>query len=140
MSQFVDAIIFVPVFSELVTYLNTNAPDALARDKAGNITTPPNVISFARTPAVVKEDSLLAYCRFTNEQATTWRSTPGVEILAEAPYQGKGTAQAVYDQVFADPELLAIYDSVYDRTPRTYTDDDGVEYTATPPAKFGVMA
>jgi len=46
-----------------------------------------------------------------------------------------------YEDVFNTPELLAVYDSVYDRTPKTYTDpDNGQEATYTPPEKFGVFA
>jgi len=46
-----------------------------------------------------------------------------------------------YEDIFNTPELLAIYDSVYDRTPKTFTDPDtGEEITITPPEKFGVFA
>jgi len=46
-----------------------------------------------------------------------------------------------YEDVFGTPEILAIYDSVYDRTPKTFTDPDtGEEITYTPPDKFGVFA
>ncbi len=140
MSQFIDAIIFVEKFPELVAYLDTNAPEALARDEDGNITMPPNVIAFARTPAVVNGDKLLAYCRFTQEQATQWRGTPGVEILAEATYQDRETGNVVYDQLFTDEDATAKYDSVYDRTPKEVDDGEGGTFTMTPPDKFGVMA
>ena len=39
-----------------------------------------------------------------------------------------------------DDNCETIYDSVYDQTPVTYTDEDGVEYTYTPPKKIGVIA
>ena len=46
-----------------------------------------------------------------------------------------------YEDIFNTPELLAIYDSVYDRTPKTFTDPEtGEEITITPPEKFGVFA
>lgn len=140
MSQFIDAIIFVEKFPELVAYLDTHAPEALARDEDGNITMSPNVIAFARTPAVVNGDRLLAYCRFTQEQAEKWRGTPGVLVLAEAPYTGKGTGNIVYATLFADAEATAKYDSVYDRTPRIVDDGEGGTMEITPPFKFGMLA
>lgn len=136
----IDAIIFVADFPELVAYLDTHAPEALARDDDGNITMPPNVIAFARTPAVVNGDRLLAYCRFTQEQAEKWRGTPGVSVLAEAPYTGKDTGSIVYEKLFADADATAKYDSVYDRTPREVGDGEGGTMAVTPPDKFGVMA
>lgn len=136
----IDAIIYVEKFSELVAYLNENAPETLARDENDSLTMPPNVIAFARTPAVVNGDKLLAYCRFTDNQATQWRGTPGVEILAEAPYQGRETGNVVYDQLFTDEDATTKYNSVYDRTPREVDDGEGGTFTMTPPDKFGVMA
>lgn len=136
----IDVIIHVADFPALVGYLDTNTPHMLSRDEEGNMTLPPVVTGFARTPAVVNGDALLAYMRLTDEQADTWRQTPGVEILAEAPCQGKGTSDAVYSALFADAEATAKYDSVYDRTPREVDDGEGGTITVTPPDKFGVMA
>jgi len=45
-----------------------------------------------------------------------------------------------YEEVFADPEKLAIYDRIYDRTPVTFTDEDGTEHTMTPSDKFVVFS
>lgn len=45
-----------------------------------------------------------------------------------------------YEEVFSDPEKLAVYDRCYDRSPRTWIGSDGVERTYTPPDKFGVFA
>ena len=46
-----------------------------------------------------------------------------------------------YEDIFNTSELLAIYDSVYDRTSKTFTDPEtGEEITITPPEKFGVFA
>lgn len=51
------------------------------------------------------------------------------------------TALGTYEEVFNDPDLLAIYDRVYDRTPKTFTDPEtGEQITYTPPDKFGVFA
>lgn len=140
MSIFTDAIIYVADFPTLVGYLNTNAPHILARDENGELVMPPVVQGFARTPAVVNGNSLLAYMRLTEEQAEQWRGTPGVEILSEAPYQGKSTGDTVYAALFANPEATAKYDSVYDRSPREVDDGEGGTITVTPPDKFGVMA
>ena len=134
----IDAIIFTPSFSALVEYLNEQAPETLARDESGAMAMPPNVIAFTRTPAQMRDDKLLAYCRFTQDQAETWRGTPGVEVLAEAPFSGKGTATRVYQQIWDNPEALAKYDSVWDRV-KTYTDEEGVEHTYEQ-TKFGVIA
>ncbi len=136
----IDAIIYVENFPTLVGYLDIHAPGTLARDEDNNLLMPPVVTGFARTPAVVNGNALLAYMRLTDEQASTWRSTPGVEILAEAPYQGRETGNVVYEALFNDPDATAKYDSVYDRTPREVDDGEGGTMTITPPAKFGVMA
>jgi hypothetical protein len=45
-----------------------------------------------------------------------------------------------YEEVFADQSKLAKYDSVYDRTPRTITLEDGASYEYTPPDHIGVFA
>ena len=136
----IDVIVYVADFPALVGYLDTHAPGTLARDEDNNLVMPPVVADFPRTPAVVNGDSLMAYMRLTEEQADTWRSTPGVEILAESHYFGKGTGQAVYDALFSDYEATTKYDSVYDRTPREVDDGEGGTMTITPPDKFGVMA
>lgn len=136
----IDAIIYVEDFPTLVGYLDIHAPDTLARDENNALIMPPVVTGFPRTPAVVNGDKLLAYMRLTEEQAAHWRGTPGVEILSEAPYQGRETGNVVYDQLFADEDATAKYDLVYDRTPREVDDGEGGAMTITPPAKFGLMA
>lgn len=136
----IDAIIYVEDFPTLVGHLDTHAPGTLARDEDNKLVMPPVVTGFPRTPAVVNGDSLMAYMRLTEEQADTWRETPGVEVLAQAPYQGKETGNVVYDQLFANPDATAKYDSVYDRTPKEVDDGEGGTFTMTPPDKFGVMA
>ena len=46
-----------------------------------------------------------------------------------------------YKDVFADEALLAMYDSVYDRSTQVWTDPEtGEKHTYTPPEKFGVFA
>lgn len=45
-----------------------------------------------------------------------------------------------YDEVFADPDKLARYTSVYSITPVVITDENGEEVIYHPPKKFGVFA
>lgn len=136
----IDAIIYVEDFPTLVGYLDLYAPDTLARDEDNKLVMPPVVTGFPRTPAVVKGDSLMAYMRLTEEQAETWRDTPGVEVLAQAEYIGRETGNVVYEALFADPDATAKYDSVYSRETYEVDDGEGDTLTITPPAKFGVMA
>ena len=128
--NYIDAIIYVEKFSELVAYLDSNAPETLERDEEGALAMPPNVVAFSRTPAQVNGDKLLAYCRFTAEQAEQWRGTPGVGVLGEATYVPgvKGTVDEVYRQVFDDPDSLAKYESVWSRI-KTYVDEEGNNVT-----------
>lgn len=138
----IDAILYIQNFPALVIYLAEHTPDYLERDEKGDIAQPPIVTGLARTSAATRNDgqSLGVYVRMTDEQAEQWRGTPGVEILAEAPYKGVGTGDTVYQQIWDDPDKLAKYDSVYDRTPVEIDDGEGGTYTYTPPAKFGIIA
>lgn len=133
----IDAVIFVSDFPALAAYLNENAPETLQRDENGTMTMPPNVTAFTRTPAQLTDDRLLAYCRFAQEQTEQWRGTEGVEVLAEAPFTGKGTADKIYNAILNNPDALDKYDSVWNRT-KTYTDEDGVEQTYEQ-TKFGII-
>ena len=66
----------------------------------------------SHTPPVVGPDgAALVYVRFTEAQASAWRGTPGVTVLAEAPY-GPGSADAVYAAAWADPAAAALYDAI----------------------------
>ncbi|QFT84994.1 hypothetical protein FIU88_08395 [Halomonas sp. THAF12] len=130
-----DAILYVPDYPALVTHLGAEYPALLVRDEAGEIAQPPVVTGFARTPAATTTDgsALLVYARLRPAEIEQWRGMPHVTVLAEAPYQGKGTAQAVYGQVFADADALASYDSVYDRTPREVpTGEESITLVADP--------
>lgn len=133
MSQLTDAILYVADFPALVAHLDAEHPEMLLRDESGAIAQPPEVTGFARTPAATAGDALLVYARLRPGEVEQWRGMPHVTVLAEAPYDGKGTAQAVYDQVFADPDLAAKYDSVYDRTPREVpTGEESISLVADP--------
>jgi hypothetical protein len=68
----------------------------------------------------------LVRCR-TDQDVTDLQTIQAIQVL--------GT----YDEVFSDTGKLAQYDSVYDRSPVTYT-IDGIDYTHTPPDYIGVFA
>lgn len=140
MTPFIDAILYVPDSNVLIGYLDTHFPDQLERDDQGAVTQPPVVIGVARTPPLINGKSWLVYARLREDEVQQWRSAPCVEVLAEAPYQGSTTADAVYAALFADEEATAKYDSVYDRSPQTVDDEEGGTITITPPARFGAMA
>jgi hypothetical protein len=96
------------------------------------------VMGFARTPVVMNGIAGLVYIRMTPSEAAQWRGTPGVTILAETPYEGPATPDAVYQALEASPAALALYNAVYPRTPVQWTDEEGThEYT--PPFRFGAM-
>lgn len=82
----------------------------------------------------------MVYARLTDEQAAHWRGTPGVEVLAEAPFTGKGTGDVVYSQIFDDAEKYAIYSRVYPHAPYDVDDGEGEMTTVTPTQKFGIIA
>lgn len=135
----IDVILYVESFSALVQHLMENHPDLLAQSEGGQFVDPPVVTGFTRTPAVVNGDKVLVYGRLRKDEADKWRSIPGVEILSEVAYDGKGTVDDVYDALFADSEAKAKYDSVYVRE-YTYTDEDGNEQTGQKAERFGAIA
>lgn len=137
--MFTDAILFVPNFPSLVGYLNEHHPEMLERDEDGNINDPPIVTGFARTPAAIRDDRVMVYARLRPNEIEEWRGIPGVEVLGEAEFTGPGTAEKVYGQVFNDPEKLAKYDSVHDRSITWEDEESDEEYTQEQPW-FGVLA
>lgn len=80
----------------------------------------------------------LHYVRMPNEQLAAWRSH--ATVLSETPYTGVGTADRLYQQIQEDSEALALYESVYDTSPREIDDGEGGTTTYTPPFKFGMLA
>src|SRR5690554_8039246 len=140
MSNLTDAILYVGDFASLVQYMDEHYPECLVRDADGNITHPPVITGFARTPAVVNGNSLLVYARLREHEVEQWRGTPGVEVLAEHEYVGKGTGDLVYHLLFDSPEATAKYDSVYSRESYEVDDGEGGTTTVTSPERFGVMA
>ncbi|WP_438454708.1 hypothetical protein [Vreelandella venusta] len=88
--------------------------------------------------AVNANGDCLHYVRLLPELLNEWRSH--VTVLAEAPYAGVGTADRLYQQIQNDPNALALYESVYDTSPREVDDGEGGTQTITPPFAFGMLA
>ncbi|OBX37012.1 hypothetical protein A8U91_01360 [Halomonas elongata] len=137
----IDAILYIPDFPALLQDLQMYHPEYLKqRTDTGEAIEPPEIVNLAHTPLIRQGGAAMTYVRLREHQVGAWRGLSSVEMLAEAEYVGEGTADAVYAQVFDDPERLAKYDSVYDRTPREVPDGQGGTITCTPPDRFGIIA
>jgi hypothetical protein len=116
----IDVITYVQDSAALVAELQDNFPDLV--DDEGNFLvnkTPTVKNTNGESLALVRGDDVLLA---VGEQLTNL------------------TILGTYDDIFASTELSDIYDSVYDRTPKTFTDEEtGETYTITPPDKFGVF-
>jgi len=135
----IDAIIYIQDFPTFAEYLATEAPQLLQKAEDGSIAQPPVVTGIARTPATINGNSMLAYLRLTDEEAEQWRNLEHVEVLAETPFNGAGTADTLYHTILNDQTLKDKYTSVYSLDPYTITDEDGTVHQVTPPTKFGVI-
>ena len=135
----IDAILYLADFPSFVAYLDEHYPALLSRDEDGNVAQPPVVVGIPRTPARETSPEVMVYVRLTAEQDAQWRGMDGVTVLAEAPFTGRGTGDAVYQQVFSDPDKYAIYSRVYPHDPYEIDDGEGGTMTVTPPRKFGIM-
>lgn len=136
----IDAIIYVSDFPGLVVTLDETQPGLLSRNDDGSIMQPPTVTGFSRTPAVVTGDELMIYARLSDFEAEQWRGIDGVRILAEREFAGPGTADALFDDVRADPGTAAIYDRVYPRPVQQLDDGEGATIEYQRPPNFGMMA
>lgn len=135
MTDYVDALIHIADLPALLGWLAENAPGRL--DATGTIS------GFDGTPFVARGRAVVTYARIREADAELFRNTaPGVTVLAEAAFDDdpEETADAVYDALVADPEALALYDAVYDRTPRLVDDGQGGQIEYTPPERLGRMA
>lgn len=135
----IDAILYAADFPALVTYLDEHYPSLLSRDEDGSIAQPPVVVGIPRTPARETTPEVMVYVRLTAEQDAQWRGMPGVTVLAEAPFEGRGTGDAVHQQIFDDPDKYEIYSRVYPHEPYEVDDGEGGTMTVTPPKKFGIL-
>lgn len=55
----------------------------------------------------------LAYRRVSDSDLELLQQCPAVHILSHAPYEGDSVADLLYDEIFADPELKALYERVH---------------------------
>lgn len=94
---------------------------------------------FGHSPPVVAGAACLTYARFAAETATAVAALPGLTVLAQAPYAGSATPDAVYAALAADPAARALYDAVWPRTPYAAEDGEGGTVTVTPPERFGQL-
>lgn len=125
-----DAILHIANMPALLDTLAASEPWRLDEDGT-------SFSELSSTPAVDKPPARMIYARLTAQELETWRATPGVKVLAQAEYTGPDTADAVYATLFSDPDAMAIYEEVYDRTPRKFKERKGETFTVTPPPRFG---
>lgn len=129
-----DCIIYVPDFPALVTFFRSKYPELVA-DFDGEMT----IENVTRTPAKKQGDERMVYARISNEDIAGWASTDLIELWGVTPFTGPGTAQAVYDSVFADEDQKAIYDRLYPHEPYE-AEMEGESLTITPSPWFGILA
>ena len=130
MSDYIDAILHIADLPALVDMVAAASPDAV-QDGA--------IVGIARTPATMLGKAALVYVRMTPTEAAQWRGTPHVTIIAESPYAGEATPDAVYTVMAADPVAMAMYDAVYPRSPVIWIDEEGQRHEITPPFRFGAI-
>ena len=131
MTDYIDAVLHIADLPALAA--------AIAAVDPSKVSPEGTISGFASTPATMRGAAALVYVRMTPDEAAQWRGTPLVTILAEAPYTGPETADAVYAAMAANPASMAMYDAVYPRDPVEWIDDNGDVQSFTPPAMFGVM-
>jgi hypothetical protein len=115
-----DIITYVKDPTKLVEELQEKFPDLLTEEGDFNV---------LKTPTVKNADGeSLALVRGDNQLLQLGQQLESLVIL--------GT----FEEIFNDPEKLAIYDSVYDRTPKTIVDEEtGQTNTITYPDHFNVF-
>ena len=131
MSDYIDAILHIADLAALAEAIAAANPEMVS--EAGTIS------GFVSTPATMLGKAALVYVRMTPTEAAQWRGAPHVTILAESPYAGEATSDAVYSAMSADPVMMALYDAVYPREPVAWIDDEGVKQYYTPPFRFGAI-
>ena len=89
--------------------------------------TPTPVLNVMKTPVMEKDGHSLSLVRIMNAEDEEALHLNSIEVL--------GT----YDEVFADPEKMAKYESVYSTQPYEVADEDGKKHNVEPPKKFGVF-
>ena len=120
---YTDLITFCPDTAALVAEVRARHPERLDE------TDPENPRwAVTKTPTVRGEAGTLAVLRVGSHRER--RDLEALEAL---------TVLGTWEQVQADPALLAVYDSVHDRTPVDVLDDEGqpTGETITPPLEIG---
>lgn len=125
MTNYTDAVLHIADLPALAAAMEAIDPSAVVEGR----------FNLDTTPAATRGVAALVYIRMSEDQAAQWRGTPGVTILAEAPY-GPDAADEIYDAIWSDPAALALYRAVYD--PQPVVGDDGSVTVA--PERFGVLA
>jgi len=124
-----DLITYAPDVNLLLAEVETAMPDYLIKDESGNAAG----FKIDKTPTFRKGSETLSVVRCSAKEVILMESLTSVRILANvAAYGDLLAAMATADR--------AIYDSVHDQTPQTYTLEDGTKATYTPPALIGGFA
>jgi len=124
----IDIITYVPDSKALITELQEKFPDLVSQPDTETGEGGGEFLA-TKTPTVKnKSGESLALIRGDDTLLAKFEQLDSLVML--------GT----YEDVFGTTELLVVYDTVYDRTPIVYTDEEDVEQTYTPSAKFGVFA
>lgn len=106
----------------------------LALTQIGAISRMEDVSFSAAMPQVASSGAGIVYVRFTADEADQWRDTPGVELLAETPYDPDtdtptDAAARLEAAIQADAAALAKWTAVRPLTP---VDDPETGATHTP--------
>lgn len=128
----IDVITYCSNTAALVAAVRSRWPDRLDESDPEN----PR-FNLDKTPTVRNGAETLAVVRCMDGQP----GHPGtLAALQELESAGVLTVLGTWDEVQADPARKALYDSVYPRTPVTWTDENGDAHTLTPPEEFGRIA
>lgn len=117
----IDVITYCPDITLLLPEVAEKFPEKVDLDS--------HQFLIAKTPTVRNGLKTMSLVRCVDQaELDDLQSLDNLEILGS------------FDDVFADPDKLTKYESVYDRTPQTHIDDEGNEYTHAPPERFGGFA
>ena len=135
------------VYTDLITYCKDTkalmtevakvAPDKIVKDEQGN----PVGFAVTKTPTIRNGAETLAVVRVDANNLAIIKKLKSLKVLAEVPAGGDLLAAMTKAN-------KAIYDRVYDQTPRPVLDDkgqpvmdaNGKPMTITPPALCGAFA
>jgi hypothetical protein len=110
----------VPV---LISELQEKAPQFILIDENGNA-----LFLVDKTMTIRNGNETLSLIRGNNSIISLCAELTSISVLGS------------YDDVFNDPEKLAIYNRVYDQEPKEHIGFDGSVDVITPPRKFCIFA